>query len=204
MSEEDEDIDELLDELSAIGPLPSEELKNKVDKKVQKQQEQEDKDNVPVGSLELIEDDIDVIPEPDQALELTPNEVPVKTEDVVDELTGQLKKAVGKFDKISEEILENYHKDREQAQKAIDHYFNTINSAPKVPRVYIEKLADVIRSKNEIAQTPIRLLDSITKFITATNKSNGIMINNVNQGGGIDASNLEDILKQAEVYEDEQ
>lgn len=201
MSEEDEELEDLLDELSAIGPLPSEELKNKVDKKVEEQKAKEEKYDIhiPAGSLELIEDD-----EKDDHPTKMVEQEEVNTEDVADELTGQLKKAVGKFDEITEEILSNYHKDREQAQKAIDHYFNTINSGNKVPRVYIEKLADVIRSKNEIAQTPIRLLDSITKFLTATNKSNGIMINNVNQGGGTDMSNLEALLKQAETYEDEQ
>jgi len=95
----------------------------------------------------------------------------------------------------------NYRTDRIQAQSAIKHFFDIIGNGGKIPRVYVEKLPDVIRAKNEIALTPIKLLDSITRFMAAS-KNNSIMINNLNQNAGPDLSDLTLLLDAAESMED--
>ncbi len=104
----------------------------------------------------------------------------------------QFQKVASQYGAVFEEIIDNYKKDREQAQEVIDRFMDVIVSGGKVPRVYLEKISDVVRAKNEIAQTAIRALDSLPKLISST-KGNNMFNSQVNMS--FDASHLRDILE---------
>lgn len=201
MSDHDEDIEKLLAQIEQSD--------------VQKQVEEKVKERKEAGEPKPQKGSIDVPPSDfrsrmnaairdiEEDKHLTPQVVEKQhdVEEVSNELINQFGEAISRFNAISGKILKDYEIDRLQAQAALDHYFETIERGGKIPRVYIEKLADVLRAKNEIAMTPIRLLDSITKFMAAS-KNNNVLIQNVNQNGP-DLSDLSSLLESAEKYEDE-
>jgi hypothetical protein len=117
-----------------------------------------------------------------------------KSDDLSTVFTAQLQKVASQYGSVFEEIISNYKKDREQAQEVIDQFMDVIAMGGKVPRVYLEKVADAVRAKNEIAQTAIKALDSLPKLISAT-KGNDMFTNNV--GVSFDAKNLKAILEAA-------
>lgn len=122
-----------------------------------------------------------------------------KTEgDLSEEFQSQFHNLISRYSKISDEILLTYERDRDQAQEVLDHFLNTLATGGKVPRVYVEKIADVIRSKNDIAQTPIRMLDAITKFMSASKGSDALNQMNVS----FDSSQLAKLLETSG-YDDE-
>lgn len=202
LSDPDFNLEDLLDQIEKSGPPPSEAVKHKVE-----EQKEASKDKPQRGSLDVEPSDFrsrmdtaiqEIRDRPESQLLEKKHDI----EDVSDELMNQFGEAIGRFNKISGKILKDYEIDRLQAQAALDHYFETIEKGGRIPRVYIEKLADVLRAKNEIALTPVRLLDSITKFMSAA-KNNNVLIQNVNQGGP-DLSDLSTLLNQAEKYDDEE
>jgi len=102
------------------------------------------------------------------------------------------------YNHIFNDIIENYQHDRVQAQEVIDAFMGVIMNGGKVPRIYLEKVADAVRVKNEIAQTAIKALESIPKLMSAS-KGNEVF-NQVNMS--FDASQLAELLK-TEQYDDE-
>ena len=205
MSEDyDMDIDALLDQIEKVGPTPSEKVQKKVDQQKEAAEKKPQKGTIDVPPSDFrsrMDFAIKEIAETEvQAPQLVGKKHDV--DEVSDELMNQFGEAISRFNAISGKILKDYEIDRLQAQAALDHYFETIERGGKIPRVYIEKLADVLRAKNEIATTPIRLLDSITKFMSAA-KNNNVLIQNVNQGGP-DLSDLAGLLDSAEKYDDEE
>lgn len=212
MSDSDDEIEQLLKTINNFGPMPEPDLVNRVKKsdKPENIKRGEETEEIPATILRKekpIDVSIDETPaksempkasndirqykEEDTALIQAPKKDQIESSD---ELISQFKGAIGKFNEITDEILTNYRTDRQQAQAAIDHYFQIIEQGGKVPRVYIEKLADIIRSKNEIAMTPVRLLDSITRFMAAS-KNNNVLINN---NTSIGVNNLTALLDDAE------
>ena len=117
-----------------------------------------------------------------------------KNDDLSVVFADQLRKIASQYGSVFEDIISNYKKDREQAQEVIDQFMGVISMGGKVPRVYLEKIADAVRAKNEIAQTAIKALDSLPKLISAT-KGNDMFTNNV--GVSFDAKNLKAILEAA-------
>lgn len=204
MSEDhDMDLDALLDQIDKVGPAPSEKVKRKVEEQKEAAEKKPQKGTVDVPPSDFRSRMDYAIREIEDSDTMAPQLVGKKhdVDEVSDELINQFGEAIGRFNEISGKILKDYEIDRLQAQAALDHYFETIERGGKIPRVYIEKLADVLRAKNEIAMTPVRLLDSITKFMSAA-KNNNVLIQNVNNNGP-DLSDLSSLLDAAESYEDE-
>jgi hypothetical protein len=119
---------------------------------------------------------------------------PKKNEDLSEVFGEQLKKVASQYGAVFEEIIVNYKRDREQAQEVIDQFMDVICQGGKVPRIYLEKVADAVRAKNEIAQTAIRALGELPKLISAT-KNNDMFQNNVSMS--FDAAHLKEILEAA-------
>ena len=178
--EDDEDLADLLKTLKEEGVSKKEE------------EEEEEIQNVVILPKKKRE-----LPEPE---EIEESETVDEDFDIANELSSQFNSVISKVGEVADEIIKNYRSDRNQAQQAIDHFFDVIGTGGKIPTVYIEKLSDVLRAKNEISQNAIRVLDSISKFMTAT-KNNELIVNNFNNNAN-DFSDLEKILN-AEKYDDE-
>ena len=108
----------------------------------------------------------------------------------------QLKTVASQYGAVFGEIIANYKTDRDQAQDVIDMFMTVISSGGKVPRIYLEKVADAVRAKNEIAQTAIRALDSLPKLISAT-KGNDLFTGG-GAGASFDSDGLRAILAEAQ------
>jgi hypothetical protein len=184
----DEELEKLLGELGQTDPLPS---------------NAEDKDEIyiPAKPRANKPEAISVsIPEPDDMLMFDPSTNSKDKEEHKDLPTifnDQLKSVVSQYASVFEEIITTYKSDRAQAQEVIDNFMDVIAQGGKIPRVYLEKVADAVRAKNEIAQTAIRALDSLPKLLSAT-KGNEVF-NQVNMS--FDSSSLREILEQAEKTE---
>lgn len=118
--------------------------------------------------------------------------------DLSEEFQNQFHSLISRYSKISDEIINNYERDRDQAQEVLDHFLNTLATGGKIPRVYVEKVAEVLKSKNDIAQTPIKMLDAITKFMSASKGSD--ILNQMNVS--FDSQHLAELLKTSQ-YDDE-
>lgn len=103
----------------------------------------------------------------------------------------QLKRIAERYGDVFEKIIKDCDKDRNQAQEVIDNIMNVLRSEDKVPRVYVEKITDAIKVKNEIALTAIKALDALPKLISAT-KGNELFKTNI--GMVMDPNNLKNIL----------
>lgn len=181
----DDDLDKLLGELANTDPLDSKEIKEKTEEKLEKgvvvvPPKPRKKPTIDVS----VDDDILMLqqtqPEPSGDLSVV--------------FSKQLERVASQYGAVFEEIIKNYKRDREQAQEVIDNFMDVIAAGGKVPRVYLEKVADAVRAKNEIAQTAIKALDSLPKLISAT-KGNDLFTNNV--GISFDSSHLKEILDKA-------
>jgi hypothetical protein len=174
---DDEELNKLLGELASTDPLNVEEVGKKSEA-------------------------VYVPPKP----RAKPIDVSIVDEDVVLEVQApqgedlsaifseQLQKIAKQYGSVFEDIIRDCRKDREQAQEVIDRFMDVICAGGKVPRIYLEKVADAVRAKNEIAQTAIKALDSLPKLISAT-KGNDMFTNNV--GVAFDAAHLKEILEAA-------
>jgi hypothetical protein len=80
----------------------------------------------------------------------------------------------------------------------LDHFLNTLSTGGKIPRIYVEKIAEVLKSKNDIAQTPIKMLDTITRFVSASKGNEALNQMNVS----FDTQHLAKLL-EAKGYDDE-
>ena len=180
MSDNDDELEKLLGELAHTDPLQPGDSKD--DGVFIPPNPRPKKDEISVS-----------IEEPDPILE----EVPApKVDDNLSEVFGeQLKKVASQYGAVFEEIIANYKKDREQAQEVIDQFMDVICTGGKVPRIYLEKVADAVRAKNEIAQTAIRALGELPKLISAT-KNNDLFQGQ--SGMSFDAKHLREILEAAE------
>ena len=180
MSNEDDELEKLLGELAHTDPLQPGDSKD---------------DGIVVPPRPRREEISVSIDEPDPILE----EIPApksKSDDNLSEVFGeQLKKVASQYGAVFEEIITNYKKDREQAQEVIDQFMDVICTGGKVPRIYLEKVADAVRAKNEIAQTAIRALGELPKLISAT-KNNDLFQGQ--SGMSFDAKHLREILEAAE------
>lgn len=177
----DDDLDKLLGELANTDPLDSEEIKDKTEKGM-----------VTVPSKPRKKPTIDVSVDDDLLmLQQTQSD---SDSDLSTVFSKQLERVASQYGSVFEEIIKNYKKDREQAQEVIDNFMDVIAAGGKVPRVYLEKVADAVRAKNEIAQTAIKALDSLPKLISAT-KGNELFSNNI--GISFDSTHLKEILDKA-------
>lgn len=86
-------------------------------------------------------------------------------------LASNIRALLARYRGVAEEVLDNCRNDREQAQAVINHFFEVINTSPKIPGVYIEKFPDLLRTKNEIGATAVRLLGELTKLVSASKNS---------------------------------
>ena len=182
MSDKDKD-DELDELLKRLNNSPS---NNK-----------EEKDEIVAPAFERKPPEIDVSIDDDLLMLAADSEE--SGGDLSEVFNKQLQKVASQYGAVFEEIIKNYKKDREQAQEVIDLFMDTVAAGGKVPRVYIEKIADAVRAKNEIAQTAIRALDSLPKLLSAT-KNNEMFVNN--SGVSFDAANLKAILEAAKEADD--
>jgi hypothetical protein len=188
MSDSDEDFEELLKSLSIVEPikeLSEDEMGGKKDCITVPPRPRVTKVDVSVANVEN-----------DQHLDLLMQSEPEsKDTDLSAIFKAQLRKVASQYGSVFEDIISNYQKDREQAQEVIDQFMQVISTGGKVPRIYLEKIADAVRAKNEIAQTAIKALDALPKLISAT-KGNDMFTNNV--GISFDAAHLKEILDAAE------
>jgi len=107
-----------------------------------------------------------------QPTQLVPKPKELTDDDIAPEaLSNNLRALLARYRGVAEEVLDNCRTDRLQAQAVIDHFFNVINDSPKVPNVYIEKFPDLLRTKNEIGATSVRLLGELTKLVSASKNS---------------------------------
>ena len=135
--------------------------------------------------------DVSIVDE-EEFLELqTP---PEPADDLSAVFSEQLQKIAKQYGSVFEDIIRDCRKDREQAQEVIDRFMDVIAAGGQVPRIYLEKVSDAVRAKNEIALTAIKALDSLPKLISAT-KGNDMFTNNV--GISLDAAHLKEILEAA-------
>jgi hypothetical protein len=152
-----------------------------------------------VISSEIIEpeliaaSDIQTIP-PSSDLMAQPNQ-----EDV-----AGVKVLLGVFGTTVQDIVQNYKKDREQIDKAIEYFEAEVRSAQKsgakLSPAFTEAWAKLLQAKAEINMSATSSLDSIAKLISA-GKGNDLVINlngNIPKGN----LNLEALLSQP-AYEDE-
>ena len=138
--------------------------------------------------------DVSIKESDDDLLMLDSRDAKVESEDLSSVFSDQLKQVASQYGSVFEEIITNYKKDREQAQEVIDCFMDVICNGDKVPRIYLEKVADAVRAKNEIAQTAIRALGELPKLISAT-KNNDLFQNNVSMS--FDSKHLKEILEAA-------
>lgn len=177
-----DELEALLAELADTEPLPAGQ-KPKKDKK-----KEGVVDAPPIARL----------PKPEPTLMLV-EEAESKTEEALPEIFNrQFTQVFKQYNAIFTDIIQNYQHDRVQAQEVINAFMDVITTGGKVPRIYLEKVADAVRAKNEIAQTAIRALESIPKLMSAS-KGNDTF-NQVNMS--FDASQLAELLK-TEKYDDE-
>lgn len=193
----DDELEKLLGELGSTDPLPSKlppAPKPASKKKKRSDDEEDDEEDViiaaprptpkaPAPPPQKLEDDLLMLqtePEEKQELPAVLNE--------------QLQRAMKQYGSVFTEIINNYKKDRQQAQEVIDAFMSVIIAGGKIPRVYLEKVADAVRAKNEIAQTAIKALDSLPKLVAAT--KNNEAFNQVNMS--FDTSALKQLLDSAE------
>lgn len=215
----DEELSKLLEHISSVEPPPlTETLKAELKDRISQRSDDRSNDDGLINlkpsttklASEPISVNIDEPPEPKLLPKLetlpAPAEVmkpAVPTDEIGQELASQFKSSISRVNEITDEVIAGYQSDRLQAQKAIDHFFTVIDMGGKTARVYVEKLPDILRVKNEIATNAIKLLDSITKFMAAT-KGNNMLVQNTNPTG-INMDDLAAILSQSsEKYEDEQ
>ena len=117
-----------------------------------------------------------------------------KNDDLSAVFSEQLQKIARQYGSVFEDIIRDCKKDREQAQEVIDRFMDVIAAGGQVPRIYLEKVSDAVRAKNEIALTAIKALDSLPKLMSAT-KGNDMFTNNV--GISFDTAHLKEILEAA-------
>jgi len=185
------DLAEILKELDDIGPLPSPDASL-----IQEQKK-------PKPEKNIIEIPPSTFKREVQTVRPIVPEVKLSESDdisVAEELTPQLKAVIGRAGEIFNEIIKNYRGDREQAQSAIEHFLSIIEMGGKIPRVYVEKLPDVIRAKNEIGMNAIKAFEAIPKFL-ASIKNNEILVANIQQNN----TAMPDLEKLLEIskYDDE-
>jgi hypothetical protein len=178
-----DELKELLSELAETEPLPAGQKpksKKKADAVV---------DAPPIARR----------PKPEPTMMLVQAEETKKEEEALPDIFNkQFTKVFKRYNTIFDDIIQNYQHDRVQAQEVIDAFMAVIATGGKVPRIYLEKVADAVRAKNEIAQTALRALESIPKLMAAS-KGNEVF-NQVNMS--FDASQLAELLK-TDKYEDE-
>ena len=182
---DDEELNKLLGELANTDPLESCEVSGKKEEGVFVAPKPRKTKTIDVSIME-VEDE-------DELLGLQTAE-PNKSDDLSVIFSEQLQKIARQYGSVFEDIIRDCKKDREQAQEVIDRFMDVIAAGGKVPRIYLEKIADAVRAKNEIAQTAIKALDSLPKLISAT-KGNEMFQNNV--GVSFDAAHLKEILEAA-------
>lgn len=189
----DEELSKLLGELGQTDPLNSCDIGEGSDKEdvIVKPKPRKK----PEPTMSMIDVSIDENPEP---VKLEP--VPAKSEDLPAVFNEQMKRVASQYSSVFEEIIKNYKKDRDQAQEVIDYFLDVIATGGKIPRVYLEKVADAVRAKNEIAQTAIRALDSLPKLISST-KGSDMFQQNI--GISFDSAHLREILDAAKEKEEE-
>lgn len=180
---DDEELNKLLGELANTDPLDAESCKTKKDDGVFMPPK-------PRAKPQFIDVSIDDDDE-DLMLQI---EQPQQKQELSSVFEEQLQKIARQYGTVFEEIIKDCKKDREQAQEVIDRFMDVIAAGGKIPRIYLEKVADAVRAKNEIALTAIKALDSLPKLISAT-KGNELFQNNV--GISFDAAHLKDILDAA-------
>lgn len=98
--------------------------------------------------------------------------------------TSDIKEMLHKYREVFEGVIDNCSKDRNQAQQVIDHFFDVVQNSGKVPSVYIEKFPELLKTKNDIALTAIRAMDSLSKLISAS-KGDSVINNNVSIDVGL-------------------
>lgn len=165
MSEEDQELEALLNEFE--DPLPGSDAKP-----------DEKSNSTIVQPVQMLR----------PKLEITDDDIQPEA------LANSIRKLLARYRGVAEEVLDNCRTDREQAQAVIDHFFNVINTSPKVPSVYVEKFPDLLRTKNEIGATAVRLLGELTKLVSASKGSEILGKIDVN----IDIQALAKILEQEE------
>jgi hypothetical protein len=165
---EDKELTELLSELN--DPLPE----------TQKPKPKKPKKGSGIEVSAGIEKTVAVLPR---------NEI--SAEDIEPEaLANNLKKLLARYKDVAEEVLDNCRTDRQQAQDVIDHFFGVIGNGGKIPSIYIEKFPDLLRTKNEIGATAVRLLGELTRLVSASKNSDILGKVNVN----IDIAQLTQML----------
>jgi len=132
--------------------------------------------------------------------ELPSSDLIEKTED---EDLG-IKQLVSKFSSTVETIIQNHKKDRSQLNDAITYFEEEVKEARKsnkrLSSSMIDGWAKLLQTKTEINANASRVLDSVTRLISA-GKGNDLIIN-LNQKAATDID-LDTLLNQPK-YEDEE
>ena len=185
MSEEDDELKKLLKELEQVEPIDISKLPKSGKKK--------GKSDGTIEVTPLVKPAPQVVDE--DILNLEVEERPPNADD----FQQQFYSLLAKYHPITDDIIKTYKKDRQQAQMVLDHFVDTLAIGGRIPRVYVEKIADVLKAKNDISQVPIRMLDSIAKLMSAAKGSE--VLQQVNMS--FDSSHLAKLLETGH-YEDEE
>lgn len=113
--------------------------------------------------------------------------------DPQDELVGLIKE----FRSVKKEVISAFRSDRDDIDKYIRRFSNRIKDPDKAKQVYVEGITSLLATKANTGANIIRVLDSITKVVSATKNHKGF------EAGGSDNANLSELLREVEVSEGE-
>lgn len=181
---DDKELEDLLNELDAVD-IPIKKSASPADNPKPKKFGEKEELEVQGKKIPRVEYGVTKAVEP-QTVALPAKEV--KEEDI----SADFRRMLAKVGAVADEVLDNCRLDRAQAQGVIDHFLDVLEGGGRVPAVYIEKLPDMIRTKNEISMAAIRTLDSMAKLMSASKGSDFLG----NQKGN-DFSNLRALLEEA-------
>tara|TARA_R100001244_G_scaffold25113_3_gene25527 strand:+ start:35173 stop:35730 length:558 start_codon:yes stop_codon:yes gene_type:complete len=178
LTEDDEELQSILNEMDDSDPLPGPQLPRILAKS-------ED----PKETKKKESDVMSITP-----MKVERTKVEKLTNSDAEDASLDMKSMMGKYRLVFEEVVENCRNDRTQVQDLIDHFFETLANNVKIPTIYIEKFPELLKTKNDIATTTIRAMDSFSKLVSATKGSEILNTVNVN----FDADSLEALLQAAE------
>lgn len=205
MSEIDDDLKELLDQLDDAD------IELEPDQYLHKELEQ-DSPSITADSIDTSEvepSDSDTLPELDKTNALRPIEdnrrydsEHLKTESVDQEPVVDIARYLDKMEGVADEVLQACRSDRQEAQEVINmlrlqcDQAHSKNQPPA--RMYVDGLVKSVEVKANINTNAVKVMEGVAKMIAATRA--GLNINNNNVS--FSSAELDEILSTTEVSGD--
>jgi hypothetical protein len=129
--------------------------------------------------------------------DLAPINEPASVDVIQNAEDDEVRKLIGSFVGIRDEILGNYRNDRTDVDRAISKFRETVEGGGEVTTAVVEGYVNALKVKADINSNAIRMLDAVARFLAA-GKGTNIFV----QNQGISAKDLDAILN-APAYPDE-